>query len=80
MQKIVMIYGQLGNDGDWYDTTDSVNKYLDDGWKVNKVIPLNTTSNCFIDSEASGETAAANVQDITIGRNIFVVLFQLGKN
>ena len=81
MQKILMLNGKLNQNGIWSDTTDQVNKFLDDGWKINKIIPLAPASTGSINVDASGSNAVneISVNDITEGCKVFVAIIQLEK-
>jgi hypothetical protein len=62
MQKILFLYGTLNQDGAWFDTTDYVNKFLDEGWRINKMIPLAAAaSNGTVNVDSSGASAANDI-------------------
>jgi len=82
MQKILMLNGKLNQSGIWSDTTDQVNKFLDEGWKINKIIPLASASQGSFNIDASGSDAGNDISlnNITEGCKVFVAIIQLEKN
>ncbi|MDR0474586.1 MAG: hypothetical protein LBH43_13055 [Treponema sp.] len=79
MQKIVMVYGSLEKDGDWFDTTDKVNEFLNDGWKINKIIPLTSAgSQCSINADGANESEMT-IGPIGSGTLAIVAMIQLEK-